>query len=227
MGTFHDNLDALHGITVVAFAGDTIYVGRCHDMDEKHLTLLDVDLHTEGQDGQTNLQYLERAAKFGVWKKHERFQLPLAQVVDLKPLGDYHQGLRKTESRRKPRAPRAQESPPPPGQGTVEAPVTLTTAAAKEVKRLLEEEQLQGQGLRLGVTGGGCSGLAYKVTFDETREGDLIVPQDGFEVLLDRKSVIYLRGTVLDFQQGLSGRGFQFQNPNAANTCGCGESFAL
>ena len=63
--------------------------------------------------------------------------------------------------------------------------------------------------------------------FDSPRDEDLIVPQDGFDVLLDPKSVIYLRGVVLDFQSGLNGRGFQFNNPNASNTCGCGESFAV
>ena len=67
----------------------------------------------------------------------------------------------------------------------------------------------------------------YKVVFDSIREGDTVVPQEGFDVYLDSKSVIYLRGIVLDFQKGLSGRGFQFSNPNASNTCGCGESFAV
>ena len=227
MGTFHDNRDALHGITVVAFAADKVYVGRCHDLDETHLQLLDVDLHSEGEGGKTNLEYLERAAKFGVWKKHDRFQLPLAEVRELKPLGDYYQCLGKSEVKRAPLAPSAQESPVPSSHQAGDFPVTLTDAAANEVKRLLEEESNRGQGLRLGVSGGGCSGLVYKVVFDAVQEGDVVVPQDGFEVLLDRKSVIYLRGVVLDFQQGLSGRGFQFQNPNASNTCGCGESFAL
>jgi iron-sulfur cluster assembly protein len=227
MGTFHDNKDALHGITVVAFAADTVYVGRCHDLDETHLQLLDVDLHSEGQGGKTNLEYLERAAKFGVWKKHDRFQLPLAEVSEVKPLGDYYQGLGKSAIQRAPLARPSRESSNPVGHEVGDSPVTLTDAAAEEVKRLLEEEPNRGQGLRLGVSGGGCSGLVYKVVFDDPQEGDVVVPQEGFEVLLDRKSVIYLRGVVLDFQQGLSGRGFQFQNPNASNTCGCGESFAL
>jgi iron-sulfur cluster assembly protein len=77
------------------------------------------------------------------------------------------------------------------------------------------------------VSGGGCSGLVYKVAFDARMEGDVVIPQNGFEVFMDRKSIIYLRGIVLDFQKGLSGRGFQFTNPNASNTCGCGESFAV
>jgi iron-sulfur cluster assembly protein len=105
--------------------------------------------------------------------------------------------------------------------------VALTDAARSEVRRLLEAGQPAGQGLRLAVAGGGCSGLVYKVEFDTRKEGDVVVPCDGFDVLLDRKSTIYLRGVTLDHQAGLSGRGFVFKNPNASNTCGCGESFAV
>jgi iron-sulfur cluster assembly protein len=105
--------------------------------------------------------------------------------------------------------------------------VHLTAAAVTEVQRLLSTTETAGQSLRLAVSGGGCSGLVYKVEFDAPKAGDIVVPCDGFDVLLDRKSTIYLRGVTLDHQTGLSGRGFQFQNPNASNTCGCGESFSV
>jgi len=226
MGTFHDNKGELHGITVVATAGDTVYVGRCHEMDDQRLLLLDVDIHAEGQDGRTNQEYVERAAKFGVWKKHDQLAVPMTEVQDVTPLGDYYQGVGKPAARPA-QAPRPETEPKPLESVGGDAPVALTPGAVAEVRRLLEEDQHRGQGLRLGVSGGGCSGLVYKVEFDAPKEGDVIIPQDGFEVLMDRKSIIYLRGVVLDFQKGLSGRGFQFQNPNASNTCGCGESFAV
>ena len=108
-----------------------------------------------------------------------------------------------------------------------EQPVSLTDAACTEVKRLLLAEEQPDQGLRLAISGGGCSGMVYKVDFDQEKEGDLIIPFDGFSIFLDRKSTIYLRGVTLDYDSGLSGRGFQFSNPNASNTCGCGESFSV
>ncbi len=227
MGTFHDDMGELHGITVVAFARDTVYVGRCHEMDEQRLMLLDADQHVEGQDDRTNEQYLERAAKFGVWKKHEKLLLPVSDISKVVPLGDYYRGVGQSF----PATPVAEKPDPvataPATPNAGEAPVALTESACAEVKRLLEEEENRGQGLRLGVSGGGCSGFVYKVAFDSFQEGDIVISQDGFEIFLDRKSVIYLRGVVLDFQKGLSGRGFQFNNPNASNTCGCGESFAV
>ncbi len=227
MGTFHDNMGELHGVTVVAFAGDTVYVGRCHEMDEQRLLLLDADEHREGQDDRTNEQYLEKAAKFGVWKKHDKLLLPVTEISEVVPLGNYYRGVGQSA----PPTPVVQKTEPvavkPAAPDAVEAPISLTEDARVEVKRLLEEEENRGQGLRLGVSGGGCSGLVYKVAFDSFQEGDVVIPQDGFEVYLDRKSIIYLRGIVLDFQKGLSGRGFQFSNPNASNTCGCGESFAV
>jgi iron-sulfur cluster assembly protein len=81
--------------------------------------------------------------------------------------------------------------------------------------------------LRLGIKGGGCSGLTYVLDFTEPREGDTVIDYDGIKVLLDRKSTIYLGGITLDHQGGLNGKGFVFQNPHATNTCGCGESFSL
>ena len=227
MGTFHEDLGALHGITVVAESGARVYVGRCHEMTAVRLELLDVDEHAEGQDGRTNQAYLERAAKFGVWKKHDRLILDMAEIEKVAPLGDFYRGL--GEGGPKPAAPaRTEPEPAPPSMPADGAsPVNLTPGAVAEVKRLLGEEENRGQGLRLGVAGGGCSGLVYKVEFDGRKETDLVIEQDGFEILLDPKSIIYLRGVTLEFQAGLGGRGFQFRNPNASNTCGCGESFAV
>lgn len=105
--------------------------------------------------------------------------------------------------------------------------VDVTPEAQVEVKRLLAEPANAGKGLRLGIKGGGCSGLSYIREFDTPREGDTVVPFDGFEVYLDRKSTIYLSGIQLHFQGGLQGRGWVFQNPHATNTCGCGESFSI
>ena len=83
--------------------------------------------------------------------------------------------------------------------------------------------------LRVGVKGGGCSGLSYKMEFDDTIDSmDEVVEVDaGLKVLIDRKSILYLYGTELDYSDGLNGKGFQWINPNASRTCGCGESFAL
>jgi len=104
--------------------------------------------------------------------------------------------------------------------------ISITPSAEAEVKRLLQNEN-EGTGLRLGIKGGGCSGLSYILDFTEEKEGDTVLTFDGFSVFLDRKSTIYLAGIRLDHQSGLSGRGFVFENPMAANTCGCGESFSL
>jgi iron-sulfur cluster assembly protein len=105
--------------------------------------------------------------------------------------------------------------------------VTITEAANVQVRKLLDEEGDPGLGLRLGIRGGGCSGLSYILDFTEEREGDTVISQDDFRVFLDRKSTIYLAGITLDHQSGLEGKGFVFQNPSATNTCGCGESFSL
>jgi iron-sulfur cluster assembly protein len=114
---------------------------------------------------------------------------------------------------------------------TLDAPqggrvIELTDSALDEVRRLLAAEP-DGHGLRLAIKGGGCSGLSYVLEFTARRDGDTVVPFGGFNVYLDRKSTIYLAGTVVDYQGGLHGKGFVFKNPMAANTCGCGESFSL
>ncbi len=110
----------------------------------------------------------------------------------------------------------------------VEPLVTVTERAQQEVREIFERERRGVQvGLRLSVIGGGCSGLSYEMNFDEPGADDLSLPYDGFSVLLDPKSAIYLKGITLDFQDGLMGKGFIFVNPNATNTCGCGESFSV
>lgn len=105
--------------------------------------------------------------------------------------------------------------------------VHVTDSAQEEIKRLIAAENRDGVGLRLGIKGGGCSGLLYKLDFTEQRDGDTVLDYEGFNIFLDRKSTVYLSGVTLDHQGGLTGRGFIFSNPHASNTCGCGESFSL
>lgn len=106
--------------------------------------------------------------------------------------------------------------------------VSITDKASEEIKRIFSSDTSNdGKGLRLAVIGGGCSGLQYKIEFSEKTEKDNILKYDGFEVILDPKSSIYLKDIVLDFKDGLNGKGFVFENPNAKNTCGCGESFSV
>lgn len=105
--------------------------------------------------------------------------------------------------------------------------VSITPLAAEEVKKLIAAEEKPGIGLRLGVKGGGCSGLSYDLDFTTEDKGDTVVDADGFKIFMDAKSLIYLKGMQLDFQAGLQGKGFVFVNPNAKSTCGCGESFSL
>jgi iron-sulfur cluster assembly protein len=104
--------------------------------------------------------------------------------------------------------------------------IGVSDKARERVLALLEKEEA-GKGLRLGVKGGGCSGLSYAITFDDVKERDNVCEFDGFTILLDPKSAVYLKGTTLDFDDGLEGKGFIFVNPNASNTCGCGESFSI
>ena len=106
--------------------------------------------------------------------------------------------------------------------------VTVTDRAVEEIRSIFgREKPSTGVGLRLGVVGGGCSGLSYEMEFSETRTNDNILDCGGFAVLLDPKSAIYLKDVTLDFEDGLKGKGFVFKNPNATNTCGCGESFTV
>jgi iron-sulfur cluster assembly protein len=106
--------------------------------------------------------------------------------------------------------------------------VVLSERAQHEVRAIFEREGMgREKGLRLSVVGGGCSGLSYEMDFSDQRSNDTTISYDGFSVYLDPKSTIYLKGITLDFQDGLQGKGFVFSNPNATNTCGCGESFSV
>jgi iron-sulfur cluster insertion protein len=111
--------------------------------------------------------------------------------------------------------------------GTDEMPIDLTPAAIDAVAKALKEEGEPGDFLRISVVGGGCSGYKYGLDFDkEERMGDLALDFGGVKVVLDSVSVGYLRGTVVDYVTGLNGTGFQFKNPNAKRSCGCGSSFS-
>ena len=105
--------------------------------------------------------------------------------------------------------------------------IIVTESAVREAKRLLEKQGKPELGLRVGVQGGGCSGLSYKLGFDQERPGDHVNEYEGIKVLVDPKSDLYLESTTLDFVDGLEGRGFKFLNPQAKKTCGCGESFSV
>jgi len=106
--------------------------------------------------------------------------------------------------------------------------VTLTPNAIKEVKRLQEVQGLGNAALRLGVKGGGCSGLSYTVNFDtEMGPYDQSYEIDGIRIIVDMKSAIYLQGTQLDYQKDLVSGQFKFSNPNPTKNCGCGESFSV
>lgn len=98
--------------------------------------------------------------------------------------------------------------------------------------RIVELRQKEGRTdehhIRVSVEGGGCSGLMYNLEFaSEPRPTDMIFEDKGIKIMVDKKSILYLAGTILDFSDGLNGKGFHFQNPNATRTCGCGESFAV
>lgn len=111
----------------------------------------------------------------------------------------------------------------------ITAMVTVSEIAKNKIVELREKEGLQADyAIRVGVQGGGCSGLMYDLQFDATQQPtDHVVEDKGVKILIDRKSLLYLAGTELDFSDGLNGKGFQFKNPNASRTCGCGESFAV
>ena len=105
--------------------------------------------------------------------------------------------------------------------------VKITPKASEEVTKLVKAENNSEIGLRLAVKGGGCSGLSYDLSFTPKEDGDTIIEHVSFNVFMDAKSMIYLKGMQLDYQDGLQGKGFVFVNPNATSTCGCGESFSI
>jgi iron-sulfur cluster assembly protein len=108
-----------------------------------------------------------------------------------------------------------------------QATIEISDNAVKKINTLVTQQQKDGQGLRVKVVGGGCSGLSYKMDLDVQRDGDRVFERDSAKVLVDRKSFIYLRGTELDYADGLMDSGFKLQNPNVKRSCGCGSSFSV
>ncbi len=106
-------------------------------------------------------------------------------------------------------------------------PIKLTEGAITQLKRIMEEQNVPSNyGLRVGVKGGGCSGFSYVLGFDEQHEKDQVYKIGEFNVLMEKAHGIYLIGMEIDWVEGLNNRGFQFNNPNASSTCGCGTSFS-
>ena len=111
---------------------------------------------------------------------------------------------------------------------TTAIPVTLTSSAKDEIKRLMTETGFDtSQFLRIGVKGGGCSGMTYVLGFDTKTEKDESFEIDGIDIIMEKSHGIYLMGMEVVWQGGLNSRGFTFNNPNASKTCGCGTSFAV
>src|SRR5947209_12849430 len=111
----------------------------------------------------------------------------------------------------------------------IEMSVTLSESAAKEVQKIISEQNLpEGTVLRVGVQGGGCSGMSYTLNFDSNvSERDRVADMHGVKLAVDKKFEPYLEGTVVDFYDGLEKRGFVFNNPNVVKSCGCGSSFQV
>jgi iron-sulfur cluster assembly protein len=103
--------------------------------------------------------------------------------------------------------------------------VSMTATAGNKVRELLAQENDPSLGLRIFVAGGGCSGLQYGMTLDEQQEGDTLIAQEGFNILVDEMSVGYIDGSEVDYVDSLMGAGFTVNNPNAVSSCGCGHSF--
>ncbi|MBB4600643.1 iron-sulfur cluster assembly protein [Hymenobacter luteus] len=107
------------------------------------------------------------------------------------------------------------------------APISLTPRALEEVRNILIEKNVPAEyGLRVGVQGGGCSGMSYLLGFDKAKEQDETFDLDGVLLIMDKKHAMYVLGMEVDFQDGLNARGFVFNNPQAKSTCGCGSSFS-
>jgi len=107
--------------------------------------------------------------------------------------------------------------------------VTVSERAAEKIIELRQKEGLTSEyNIRVAVEGGGCSGLMYNLDFSSAPQAsDMVFEDKGVKIMVDKKSILYLAGTELDFSDGLNGKGFQFKNPNASRVCGCGESFAV
>ena len=107
--------------------------------------------------------------------------------------------------------------------------IRVEERAGEKLKSLMAESKFGPEAfVRVSVKGGGCSGLMYNLDFDSTlKDGDKAFEDNGVKVVVDKKSLLYLVGTILEYEGGLNGKGFSFRNPNASRTCGCGESFAV
>ncbi|MGC6433252.1 MAG: iron-sulfur cluster insertion protein ErpA [Crocinitomicaceae bacterium] len=106
--------------------------------------------------------------------------------------------------------------------------ITVTDNAKEQANILMAQDGKPNLFIRVGVEGGGCSGLTYQLKFDnELNENDKVFEDNGVKIVVDKKSYLYLIGTSLDYSGGLNGKGFVFNNPNAQRTCGCGESFSI
>ncbi len=111
---------------------------------------------------------------------------------------------------------------------TLSAPIQFTPGAVAEITRLMQAAGFDNsQQLRVGVKGGGCSGMTYVLGFDAKREGDVVYENNGVSFIIDPAHEMYVYGMAIDWQGGLNSRGFTFKNPNATATCGCGTSFAV
>ena len=110
----------------------------------------------------------------------------------------------------------------------IQLPVRFTNSAISEIKRLMNEPGFDAtQCLRVGVKGGGCSGMSYVLGFDAKKENDSVYDFEGLIFIMDKAHEMYLYGMEIDWQNGLNNRGFTFKNPNASTTCGCGSSFGV
>ena len=105
--------------------------------------------------------------------------------------------------------------------------MTISDRAIEKIKSIIASQKKEGQGIRVKVVGGGCSGLQYKIDFDTPRDGDKIFEKDGVKIIVDIKRYLYLHGTEMDYTESLTGSGFTFRNPNAKSSCGCGQSFSV
>ncbi len=105
--------------------------------------------------------------------------------------------------------------------------ISLTDKAAAKIQAFVAQSPDEGDGLRVKVIGGGCSGLQYKLELDTEHKGDKVFEEGGARLYIDRKSYLYLNGTEIDYSEGLQGAGFSLGNPNVKRTCGCGESFLV
>ena len=105
--------------------------------------------------------------------------------------------------------------------------ITISDKAATKILEAVAEADKPADGLRVRITGGGCSGLQYKLALDNERKGDKIFEQNNARLYVDRKSYLYINGTQVDYQDGLQNVGFDLDNPNVKKTCGCGESFVV